>query len=335
MSKGRVFATIGICIVCVGATSFAWYKYDTKKMTEANQTIEVLNNTVDALGECVTVYGLATGMEAGEEIEPEDLEPISMPSAKVTDSWVTDKAQVVGKYCKVRMSQGTPVTLDLVMSEQIDDTTREHDVCFDYWPVGLKVGDYVDVDLTLPYGEDYVVVPKLRVKEIHSNSIKVDMTAEYWNIYNSALVDYYLHLDQGSSIYLAKYVEPGAQDAAIPYYAVRPNIKAVMEMNPNIIELASSALNDSLRSTVDAALEATDANTDKSNEDEQDSLSSGRQAFNENITSDYVEDKENEQEQLEQQQEEEEAEATEQQSSQDALQDAVDTISTEEEGALE
>ena len=332
MSKGRVFATLAACAVCVGITSFVWYKYDTKKMSEANQQIELLNNTVNSLGECVTVYGLSTTMNAGDEIKEEDLEPISMPSSKVTDAWVTDKAQVVGMYCKVRMSKGTPVTLDLVMNEQIDDTTREYDVCFSYWPVGLKVGDYVDINFTLPYGEDYIVVPKLRVKETNENSIKVDMTSEYWNIYNSAMVDFYLHMDQGASIYLAKYVEPGAQDAAIPYYAVRPNIKAIMEMNPNIVELASSALNDSLRATVDSALQAVDANTDKTNEDEQDALHTGRTNFAESITSDYVSGKEAEQEQAEQQAEQEQQ----QQSTTDMVQDTVNEVTpSTEEGALE
>ncbi len=49
------------------------------------------------------------------------------------------------KFYKIAISSGTPLTDDMFMSEELDDTTRETDLIADSWSVGLKKGDYVDL----------------------------------------------------------------------------------------------------------------------------------------------------------------------------------------------
>lgn len=290
--KGIIIGSVLALAVGAGASSFFWYKYDTERLTEANANIEILNATIDNIGQCVPVCTVSSKMRQGEEIKPEDLTTVLLPDSMVTECWVTDPSQVEGMYYKVDMEKGTPLTTDLCMSDQIDDTTRERDICFDYMPVGLQEGDYVDVCLQLPYGEPYTVIPKLRIQEVNDVTVKVLMTEEYWNIYQSALVDYYLHSEDGASIYIAKYVEPGVQEAAIPFYSVRDNIKAVMQLNPNIVELASTALNESLRDSINKSLDAVDVNSGKNNETEKAAILSGRVAYQDNVNSDYTSKKE-------------------------------------------
>ena len=217
MRLKKVLISLLLIVVGAGAASGAWYMLYQKNMTTANQTIQTLNNTISSVGQMVPVYTLSSAVRSGDEIKEEDLTVLSMPSSAVHENWITDPSQIVGKFYKIDLAMYTPLTLDMVMDDQIDDTTRERDLCFDRWPVGLQVGDYVDVRLVMPYGEEYIVCPKVRVAAINENSIKADLTEEYWDMYTSALVDYYLHIEQGSSIYLDKYVEPGVQEAAIAF----------------------------------------------------------------------------------------------------------------------
>ena len=329
-----------IFLLCVGLgagiASGAWYYVYDKNITVANSTIDILNTTINSIGESVEVYTLSHSVQSGDEIKETDLMVVSMSSSAVHENWITDKNSIIGKYYKIDMQMYTPLTTDMIMDEQIDDTTRERDLCFDKWPVGLEEGDYVDVRLVLPYGEEYIVIPKVRVNKISANSIQANLTEEYWDMYTSALVDYYLHLDQGASIYLAKYVEPGTQEAAIPYYSVRPNIKAIMQLNPNIVGLASTALNDELRSTIDTVLDNADAVTDKTSEDEQAALEAGRTAFSQNVNADYNTNAQNMAEQAEEAARQAEEEAlinnNNEQTTQEQLTEQVEQL---QEGALE
>lgn len=329
----KVLLTLLVLAVGAGIASGAWYYIYNRNMVQANETIQTLNSTIDSVGQMVSVYTLAYTVQSGDEIKEDDLVMLSMPSSAVHENWITDPSQIVGKYYKIDLAMYTPLTTDMVMDDQIDDTTREYDLCFDRWPVGLQVGDYVDVRLVMPYGEEYVVVPKVRIKAINANSVKANLTEEYWDMYTSALVDYYLHLDQGSSIYLSKYVEPGAQEAAIPYYAVRDNVKAIMQLNPNIIGLATTALSDELRNSIDTVLNNADAAIDKSSEDEQGALDSGRKAFNDNVNNDYTSNQQDEEEASEEaEQEAEISGTTEDTTAQEQLSDTVDQL---QEGVLD
>ena len=331
---------LNLLLVIVGAliASGIWYMLYSKNMKSANDTIQTLNNTIDSVGQMVPVYTLACTVQSGDEIKAEDLTVVSMPSSAVHENWITNPEDIVGKFYKINLSIYTPLTTDMVMVDQIDDTTREYDLCFDRWPVGLEVGDYVDVRLVMPYGEEFIVVPKIRVDAINATSIKANLTEEYWDMYCSALVDYYLHLEQGSAIYLAKYVEPGVQDAAISYYAVRDNIKAIMKLNPNILGLATTALNSELRNSIDAVLNDADSALDKTSEDEQSALSSGRKAFNDNVNGDYSTDASAREKEAKEQAQQEELNSTSEpsdttdMSTQEQLQQEIEDV---QEGVLE
>lgn len=285
--KGIVAGCIVTLAVGVGGSSFFWYRYHEDKINEANANIETLNATINNIGQCAEVYTVSKKVLCGAEIKAEDLTTVMLPSSMISECWVTDPSSIIGMYYKVDVEKGTPLTYDLCMSDQIDDTTRERDICFDYMPVGLHAGDYVDICLQLPYGEPYIVISKIRIQQVNDSTVKVLLTEEEWNIYQSALVDYYLHSMDGSSIYISKYVEPGVQEAAIPFYAVRDNVKAIMALNPNIIDLASEALNESLRDSIDKALDAVDVNSGKNNDTEKAALLEGRSAYQDNVNADY------------------------------------------------
>lgn len=121
------------------------------------------------------------------------------------------------------------------MSEWFDDTLRDVDITVNSRVVGMRVGDYVDIRITLPFGEDYVIFPHKRIQYIGDRSIKVYLNEEEWHLWQSATVDYYLNSQYGCRIYLTKYIEPGVQQAAVSYYAPSDRVYEIMRKDPNVV----------------------------------------------------------------------------------------------------
>lgn len=215
----------------------------TEKITEEFEgEIAQLTATLDALGpgvECYTVseefsyhYDYDT---VGQVLTAEAITPITVPSSLVGEAYITDTSQIIGKYCKVNIVPGTPITGDLLMSEWFDDTLRDVDITVNSRVVGMRVGDYVDIRITLPFGEDYVIFPHKRIQYIGDRSIKVYLNEEEWHLWQSATVDYYLNSQYGCRIYLTKYIEPGVQQAAVSYYAPSDRVYEIMRKDPNVV----------------------------------------------------------------------------------------------------
>ena len=243
--SGKVKVIIGIIITAIlvsGIWVFITFQR-TKSITEKFEgEIAQLTATLDALGPNVTCYTVTEeyvnhydNNTAGQIIADNSLQPIEVPSSLVGDAYITDISQIVGKYCKVNIEPGTPITGDLLMGELYDPTLRDVDVTVNSWVVGMRVGDYVDIRLTAPSGQDYVVLTHKRVQGMGDRTIKMYLTETELHLYQSALVDYYLNSSYGARIYLTKYVEPGIQEAAEIYYAPTAEVEQMMMKDPNII----------------------------------------------------------------------------------------------------
>lgn len=222
----------------------------TEKITEEFQgEIAVLTSRLDAYGEDITCYTVSEEFSyhydydtTGQILTEEAITPITVPSSLVGDAYVTDIDEIRGKYCKVNIVPGTPLTADLLMSEWFDDTLRDVDITVNSRVVGMRVGDYVDVRITLPFGEDYIIFPHKRIQYIGDRSIKVYLNEAEWQTWQSATVDYYLNQQYGCRIYLTKYIEPGVQQVAQSYYAPSDRVYEIMRRDPNIVSTALSAL---------------------------------------------------------------------------------------------
>lgn len=286
MSKAKAIVLIVLLVLITNGAQFGiQYFFRESIESKLNSEIATLSATIEQLGPIEVVYSVSGRVEAGTEIREDQIVEMSLPSSMITESYIMDPSEIVGKVYKVSVDSGTPLTSDMIMERGIDDTTRDIDICMDRWTVGLKVGDYVDYRITLPYGDDYIAIPHLRVEAVNSTSLKVYMTEAQWHIYQGTLVDYYLNVDKGASIYVTKYVEPGIQKPATSYYTVPENIRAIMVLDPNIIDKAEATANSNMRKSIDKLLKQLQGE-DYSVEDETGALSSGRSQFNSNINND-------------------------------------------------
>ena len=150
---------------------------------------------------------------------------------------------------KVNMRKNTLLTADLVAkgSNSLQDDVRKQEYNMIVLPIDLATGDYVDVRLMLPSGQDYIVVSK---KEVTLPDTGTDATAN--TVWMNLSEDEILHLScaivdaykiTGSKLYITKYTDPGIQEAAQVTYPVNRDTFALIQSDPNIVQRAMEELN--------------------------------------------------------------------------------------------
>lgn len=241
MTREKVVAVLAILGVTTVTNmgQFALQSYDKKRIAEEYQAqIDEANNTLSQLGNLVTCYTIEAkdDIESGDPAMADDLTELLLPESSVTEQYITDPQEVVGKYYKIAVHPGTPLTQDMFMEEQVDDTLRDVDISIDTWPTGLKVGDYIDVRLTYPKGEDYVVLSHKRIYDINSSSLKVHLSEREILFFGAANIDKFVNASFGATITATKYIDPGLQTPALVYYQVPDNIMEVISNDPNILD---------------------------------------------------------------------------------------------------
>jgi len=218
-----------------------------------------LQVAIDAIGPITEVYTVVTNVTAGAQVRAEDLVMQTIPVSSVTESYCMSQEEIVGNYWKINLSPGVSITKDCLMSDPMEDILYERDMTFTYLPLGIKVGDYIDIRMVLPYGQELIVLSHQRVRQLveNTNTIKLVLTEAQNTLWNSALKDLALYAKDGLSVYVMKYIEPGITDIAVTYYPVREEMENTVKLNPNIKD-KSLCVNSTLRSEIDYLLTQTE-----------------------------------------------------------------------------
>ena len=150
---------------------------------------------------------------------------------------------------KVSMGSNTILTrgaVDVGESTTADDVRKqEYNVIV--LPTQIQTGDYVDIRLAMPTGEDYIVVSKKEVTipvdgsgTEFSDIIWMNLSEDEIVTMNSAIVDAFRIT--GSKLYATTYTEAGIQAAATTTYPVSREALTLIDADPNIIERAKQGL---------------------------------------------------------------------------------------------
>lgn len=156
----------------------------------------------------------------------------------------TQKALVA----KVDMKANTVITSSLITrADDLDtDDVRQQEYNSLVLPIDLMTGDYIDVRLMLPGGQDFIVVSKklVTIPQVNgqylSDTIQMKMAEEEILTMSNAIVEAYKI--EGSKLYVTKYTEAGKQEASTPTYVVNDEVANLIESDPNIVSEAMSAL---------------------------------------------------------------------------------------------
>ena len=180
---------------------------------------------------------------------------------------------------KVNMNANTLITTELLSKGDnvVQDDVRKQEYNMVVLPIDLTTGDYIDIRLMLPSGQDYIVVSKKEV-EIpviggvdSEDTIWVNLSEDEILHMSCAIIDAYQI--NGAKLYATKYTEPGMQVAATPTYPINESTSRLLENDPNILERAMQELsarynennsatlrNDYINSAINAQADQTQTN---------------------------------------------------------------------------
>ena len=149
---------------------------------------------------------------------------------------------------KVDMAANTVLTRQLVASADniSTDSVRTEEYNMIVLPTQIETGDYVDIRLVLPGGQNYIVVSKKEVTVPNiagipsEDTIWMNLSEQEILLMSNAIVEAYKI--QGAKLYANIYTEPGMQEAATITYTPSREVADLIEANPNIVQEAKQAL---------------------------------------------------------------------------------------------
>ena len=149
---------------------------------------------------------------------------------------------------KIDMKANTVLASSFIARSDDIDTAdvRQQEYNSVVLPVDLFTGDYVDIRLLLPSGQDYIVTSKKMVtipkvnEEYLADTIQMKMSEDEILTMSNAIVEAYKI--EGAKLYATKYTDAGSQDASTPTYVVNDEVAKLIEADPNIVSKAMSAL---------------------------------------------------------------------------------------------
>ena len=256
MKKGLLIILFVLIAGGLGFSTF-WFWKENKNQIQQNQTLAQQNASIqaqlNAIGDLVTVYEVSTKVYSGKEIKETDLVPVSVPASTCNTSSITDISQLVGKFYKIDILPGTILSSDMLMEEkQTTEKVYSRDLTFESVPVSTVVGDYIDIRIILPNGEEYVVLSHEQIMRLYETTITIHVSEEENAILNAVFAD--LGSYQGYVYaYMTKYLEPGKDTDTVAFYPVQHEMENYILFNPNIKD-TTRCINTTLRDHIDEVL---------------------------------------------------------------------------------
>ena len=201
--------------------------------------IHKLEESLFNIGDVQKGFVVKQTVRAGEKITEEVLEQVDVP-IKLGLNLITNKNDIIDKYFRVSLGDGTVLTTDDIVEKKIDNTFRYFDTVIDELPIGLRTGDYVDIRIAFPFGEDFIAISHKRVEELNTGIMKLILSESEIYTYQSMLVDKALY--EGTKIYAVEYIDAGSQAVAEVYYPLNKNLSELSSMNPNLLELVKQEM---------------------------------------------------------------------------------------------
>ncbi len=191
------------------------------------------------------VYVLSKDAKSGEKIEGlgelKEVDSSSVPSNAISGANIGDYI-TENTTLKIAANAGTVVTTDMVIAEggEVSPDTRVQEYNMVILPSQLEDGEYVDVRLRLPSGEDYIVLSKKYVMQSDANTMWVQVSEDEILTMSNAIVESYIM--EGSFLYATTYSDAGMQNASTPTYIASQGVINLMNSDPNITTTAKNAL---------------------------------------------------------------------------------------------
>ncbi|WP_172250858.1 SAF domain-containing protein [Saccharibacillus deserti] len=235
----------------IGAAAVIPYVRHIEKKYEGEQV--VYERQIEEMNaERIPVFALKRDIRAGEKIESDDLAEIEVVKATVPSD-MPGKEDAVGRYAKVSLPRNTPVSSSMLYEGEVTPKDlRNQEFRLIELPSRLQTGEFIDVRVKFPTGEDFIVLSKKRTEQLASGTVWLRMNEREILTMSSAIVDAYLN---DASIYAVTYVEPGLQQAAAVTYPSNARVLDLIENDPNIVQRAVTELERRMRDKLETGLD--------------------------------------------------------------------------------
>lgn len=223
-----------ILVGCIGAGCL--YNYNMKnnyekQLEQKTNQVNDLQSKINYVGELKTAYVLDCDAKGGTEIKESDLKEVQIPSS-IASQCVTNKEDIKDKYYLIDLEAGKLLTTNLVEDVVIDNDSRYLDIVCDETPMGIEVGDYVDIRISFTLGQDFIALTHKKVAAMSDNTLKIIANQKDIQVYQSMVVDKAVY--SGTKIYAIQYVEGGVQKKAKNYYPIRIEDLTTLVQDPNV-----------------------------------------------------------------------------------------------------
>lgn len=225
-----------------------------KSINDAKEALEQANSTVYVAisdlksGETITIDEDFSMETVRTKVDPSTV--ISMDDWEYTD----DEGNIVLKYTedgtqiyktikmKIDVPAGTIVTKEMIYEDgyERDASERIQEYNMIALPSNLKNGDHIDIRLTMPTGQDYIVLAKKEVEGTTDTGLWLKVNEQEILTMNNAIVESYIL--PGSKLYAIPYTEAGIQEPATTTYHVGSAVMDLIDKNPNITAEAKANL---------------------------------------------------------------------------------------------
>lgn len=226
-----VFILAIAILIILSSKSISEYK---QAVNERDSQIATLEQSLNEIGVCSVGYVLNTDVRAGETVSTDYFTRVSVPE-KLGLGIITDTTPLEGAYFRTSLQEGTVLTTEDINYTEVMDSQRYYDIMIDQMPIGVEAGDYVDIRILFPYGEDMIALTCKKIEEINNGVAKFIFSEEEIVVYNSMLLDKIIY--QGTTIYATEYVDAGSQYAAEAFYPVNKSQQDLLVDNPNALVL--------------------------------------------------------------------------------------------------
>ncbi|WP_372660272.1 SAF domain-containing protein, partial [Cohnella sp.] len=257
--KILIIAAIAISVCLLVAAAFFSLVKQSEQEQKQQQMKEQYERQIEELktmGEQSrrSVWTVARTIPAGGTVKADDLKPVPMPESLVPTEMITDQTAAIGKSAKIELQPGTPLMPSMLYeSAPIPKDLRVQEFHVIQLPTNLQKGQFIDVRINFPTGEDFVLLAKKKARDLSGTVIWLEMNERDILQISSAIIDAYL---QGARLYALPYIEPGLQEAAVVNYPANPKVLDLMAHDPNLLEKATTKLARQLRLTLDDNLKA-------------------------------------------------------------------------------
>ncbi|WP_033167848.1 SAF domain-containing protein [Clostridium sp. KNHs205] len=201
----------------------------------------------------VTVYVASAEIKAGDIITGTTVTVTETLSGQDKKNFMSETD--IGHKALVDIPAGTHILKNMIAEEAMGDSIREVEFSLNLAGENIKEGDYTDIRLRYPNGEDYIVVSKSCISRIDTvkGYLYLKLSPDEIHLMSSALVDCFLK--SGTYLYTTKYIAASYQEPSFVTYTPNEDVLSLIQQDPNVLEAARDYLSEGKRAGLEERLE--------------------------------------------------------------------------------